>query len=457
MNEFFIILCYGILGFMTEGLGFLSRRSKDVLLCAISLLCLFAFFLDPISPLILAIWPLLTYACLQIDLKQKSRFASFIPALFSGVILLLFLLQKFRFVTISESISNTNLTTPVMIGFSFLMFQSIATFIDARNGSFVLPDLATFYKNSLLVPCLFAGPYARMTDLQAEKWARPQFHQMVMHFFLICLGLFKFALGGRLLGKDWLSGFPFGAGILEYANPLSVILLCSTALYLNFSGFSDIVVGCGRLLGFNVPANFQFPFLAQSAQDYWRNWHITLGAWFRDYVFLPLQMSLSRKAKGPWQKKSAQKLAIFTAFLLIGLWHGVTEKFVLWSVVNALLVTFSFRATKLIAINVLITFLLMSLVNALFLAPSIEIFLKLLDNLFSARILSFRDKDASDLFLVIFLLGLSSIGESIYNRFSVKEKFRPAGLICFWFATLALIYLAIEIGLGRAESIYVGI
>lgn len=207
------------------------------------------------------------------------------------------------------------------IGISFYTFQALTYVVDVYRDK--VPVQTSFYKLLLYVsmfPQLIAGPIVRYSDVCEQIEARTCTVQKaaggVVRF---CIGLLKktvlanFAgeLCEQLFGGDLTTLTVLGAwvGILAYAFQI----------YFDFSGYSDMAIGLGKIFGFDFPENFRYPYIARSINDFWRRWHITLSTFFRDYVYIPM---------GGNRKRWAVNMLV--VWLLTGLWHGASWNFVLW-------------------------------------------------------------------------------------------------------------------------------
>ncbi len=212
------------------------------------------------------------------------------------------------------------LTLP--IGISFYTFQAISYLIDVYRGTVPAQknyiSLATYIT---LFPQLIAGPIVRYTTVEEDLNSRK--HSLEG----ISSGIFRFAVG---LGKKVLIANLLGSFCTAYresAEP-SVIFAWFYAIsfalqiYFDFSAYSDMAIGMGRILGFRFLENFDYPFISKSITEFWRRWHISLGSWFRDYVYIPLG--------GNRVKPSRQIINILVVWCLTGLWHGAAWTFMAW-------------------------------------------------------------------------------------------------------------------------------
>ena len=208
------------------------------------------------------------------------------------------------------------------IGISFYTFQCISYAVDVYRGTVPAQrSLVNFGAYVCLFPQLIAGPIVRYADIagaldeRKTDWAD------------FATGLRRFLVG---LGKKVFLANQFGelTQLFRDSGEKSVLFYWLYALgftlqiYYDFSGYSDMAIGLGRVLGFRFPENFDYPYCSASITDFWRRWHKSLGSWFRDYVYIPL--GGNRVPTGLWVRN------ILTVWLLTGLWHGASWNFVLW-------------------------------------------------------------------------------------------------------------------------------
>ena len=235
-----------------------------------------------------------------------------------------FALENFNALT-GMSIPLLKLALP--IGISFYTFQSISYAVDVYRGDTKAQrNIIDFGAYVALFPQLIAGPIVRYVDIARELENRQESREDVAD------GLVHFLIG---LGKKVLIANPLGelCSIFRDSGEKSVLFYWLYAIafalhiYFDFSGYSDMAVGLGRLFGFRFPRNFDYPYISKSITEFWRRWHMTLGGWFRDYVYIPL--GGNRVSKGRWV------VNILVVWMLTGLWHGAAWNFVLWGLLFA--------------------------------------------------------------------------------------------------------------------------
>lgn len=212
------------------------------------------------------------------------------------------------------------------LGVSFFLFETITYVVDVYRGEQEpLDQFGNYLLYILFFPKLLAGPIVRYGEI-AGQIGNPDRKIAPTDF---AGGLFRFALG---LGKKILIADVLGNVVGQYfqADPYTnngltnlVILLASLMhIYFDFSGYSDMALGLARMMGFHLPENFNNPFTAGSITEFWRRWHITLGSWFRNYLYIPLG--------GNRNGRSRMLINLAIVFLLCGFWHGANWNYIVW-------------------------------------------------------------------------------------------------------------------------------
>lgn len=246
-----------------------------------------------------------------------------------AVILSLGFLAYFKYVDffIYNINAVTNLSIPLLkvtlpVGISFYTFQLLSYNIDVYRGNvpaqknFV--DLAAYIS---LFPQLIAGPIVRYSDVAAQLRNRKHSAEK------IAIGIRRFVIG---FSKKILLANTLGevCEIFKASDDKSVLFFWLYAIsfalhvYFDFSGYSDMAIGLGKMLGFDFMENFNYPYISKSITEFWRRWHISLGSWFRDYVYIPLGGSRVNKGRLLFN--------ILTVWMLTGFWHGANWNFILW-------------------------------------------------------------------------------------------------------------------------------
>ncbi len=221
-------------------------------------------------------------------------------------------------------IPNPNL--PLPIGISFFTFQSMSYTIDLyRRNIKVQKNPVSFAAFVTLFPQIVAGPIVRYEDIQNEIDNRSITEKMVgdgISRFITGLG--KKVLIANNIGMLWTEIKAMEYGSLSAVTAWLGILAFTFQIYFDFSGYSDMAVGLGKMMGFNFPENFNYPYMSHSISEFWRRWHITLGAWFRSYVYIPLG--------GNRKGLPRTVLNLFITWAVTGIWHGASWNFMLWGV-----------------------------------------------------------------------------------------------------------------------------
>ena len=217
------------------------------------------------------------------------------------------------------------------IGISFFTFQGLSYVIDVyREPKMVSHSFKKVLLYIAFFPQLIAGPIVRYSDIAVQlKTREHSVSEAASGARRFILGLAKKILLANLLG-ELVSSFRASADLSVLYYWLGAIAF-TLQIYYDFSGYSDMAIGLGRIFGFRFPENFQYPYLSGSITEFWRRWHISLGSWFRDYLYIPL---------GGNRKGSARQLLnILLVWLATGLWHGAAWNFVLWGLLYAVLLT----------------------------------------------------------------------------------------------------------------------
>ena len=267
--------------------------------------------------------------CDRSKYKNRLPLVSMILAIVWNMGLLLFFKYTNFFITNGNSIFDLNITPldlTLPIGISFYSFQTLSYVIDVYRGE-VKPqrnflNLATYVT---LFPQLIAGPIVRYQTIEDQLSGRKE------SLDKFARGVKRFAVG---LGKKVILANNIGALFEEISNTpqsdLSVagvwlgIIAFTFQIYFDFSGYSDMAIGLGKMFGFEFLENFNYPYISDSITEFWRRWHISLSTWFRDYVYIPLG--------GNRKGKLRQCVNIMIVWFLTGFWHGANWNFMIWGV-----------------------------------------------------------------------------------------------------------------------------
>lgn len=307
-----------------------NRSARNIVLLLASL-----FFYAWGEPVWIAAMIILTFIDFLIAKwveKKSSKFVIFLAVVLNLSVLFVVKYYDFFVSSINSAIkSNIPLLHISMpIGISFFTFQALTYVVDVYRGD---AKAQKNYGNLLLYismfPQLIAGPIVRYSDIDEQIQNRTETRQGFID------GMFRFSVGlGKKVFFANYAGNTATALLGDNFNGISTkalwigIVMFSLQLYFDFSGYSDMAIGLGKVFGFDYKENFNYPFIASSIQDFWRRWHISLTSFFRDYVYIP--MGGNRKH---------QFFNVLTIWMLTGLWHGANWNYVIWGLFFAILLT----------------------------------------------------------------------------------------------------------------------
>lgn len=311
---------------------------------AVLLVASYGFYMcwNPVFILLLVGSTLLDYVCaLKIAASPGSRRRRWLWLSLCGNLGLLGVFKYFNFFIASAAHLLTRIGIPysydalnivLPIGISFYTLQTLGYTVDVYRSR-LTPErhLGRFALYVAFFPQLVAGPIERASHLlpQLRVAQSPDLDRIASGLRLILWGLFK-----KVVIADRLAVFVNQVYQDPQAFSGSTLLLATYfftfQIYCDFSGYTDIAVGTGRIFGINLTQNFRLPYLATSIQDFWHRWHISLTTWFRDYVYYPMGGSRTSRT-GIWLRN------VLIVFLVSGLWHGASWTFVVWGLVHALL------------------------------------------------------------------------------------------------------------------------
>ncbi|MBO6053781.1 MAG: MBOAT family protein [Clostridia bacterium] len=320
-------LCYNALGKL------FGIRGKNIALFIFSLI--FYAWGEPIYVLLMVYSTLLDYTCgrmieageIKGSRKQKKAFLAVSLAGNLG------LLAVFKYLPMLVGTANTlfgaSFPLPEIalpIGISFYTFQTMSYSIDVYRGKVAAQhDIVNFGAYVAMFPQLIAGPIVRYEAVAAalnDRTETPEDFAAGARRFIV--GLAKKTLIANTMAQTADALFASSPSSLGALGAWTEIVEYTFQIFFDLSGYSDMAIGLGRMMGFRYPENFNYPYVASSLTDFWRRWHISMSSFFRDYVYIP--MGGSRVPKGRWI------FNIFAVWFLTGLWHGASWNFVLWGV-----------------------------------------------------------------------------------------------------------------------------
>ncbi|MCR4754676.1 MAG: MBOAT family protein [Lachnospiraceae bacterium] len=342
------------------------------------------------------------------------------------------------------------------IGISFYIFQAMSYTIDLYRGKTTLqrnlPDFALYVS---LFPQLIAGPIVIYNDIKDEIEDRSvSGDDMLYGIRRFCIGLGKKVIIANALAEAadgiWniVSEDPtkIGAGVAWFG-----MIAYTFQIFYDFSGYSDMAIGLGRMFGFHFKENFDCPYISGSIREFWRRWHISLSSWFRDYVYIPLG--------GSRVKKSRIYINLLIVFLLTGIWHGANYTFFVWGLIHGVLIVIericSSSKSKLripAFIGHIYTMLAVMIAWVFFRSDSISIAGKYISRLFAFGTYPNTVLNFCSMRIVIALVAavvIMGIFKKPYEKFNVKYKDNKAlSWVQYILLMLMLVYCIIQIVSG---------
>ena len=260
--------------------------------------------------------------------RSLSRRILIAAVIFNLSILAFFKYYDFLITGISRLLPATHLRPlglSLPVGISFYTFQSLSYVIDVYRGEVraaknpIIP--ATYVA---LFPQLVAGPIIRYDEIEGQLQGRRHSSTLAAEGIRrFSVGLAKKVLLANTAGELWQSfAQGFDAATADTAGVWLGVICYAYQIYFDFSGYSDMAIGLGKIFGFDFPENFNYPYISQSITEFWRRWHITLSSWFREYVYIPLG--------GNRRGRARTYLNLFIVWSLTGIWHGAGWNFLLW-------------------------------------------------------------------------------------------------------------------------------
>ncbi len=336
-----------------------------------------------------------------------------------------FIIENLALIPALSNLKPLGISLPV--GISFYTFQTMSYTLDVYLGEArVQKNIATFGSYVTMFPQLIAGPIVRYRDVDDALRERSHTLQNAADGIkrFLC-GLAKKVLLANTAGAFYES---FVQGVSDTPSVLGSwmgVIFFAFQIYFDFSGYSDMAIGLGRMMGFSFPENFNYPYISKSITDFWRRWHITLSTWFREYVYIPL--GGNRKGKG------RTFLNLLIVWFLTGLWHGASWNFVLWGLYFAviLIIEKAFLGRLLDKLPRFIShfyaIVLILFGWFIFIWCDLENPMQYLQSLFASPLVSgnaFYDFVRSLLFLAVLVVGSTKLPHKIYCKLCDKTIFK---------------------------------
>ena len=345
-------------------------------------------------------------------------------------------------------VNGINLAKIVLpIGISFFTFQSITYVLDTYRGQVKPMDKLTDYIVYIMMfPQLIAGPIVKYGDVEQQLRHRESPPSECLHgFYRFVIGLSKKVLVADVIAVQADAYFGSNLATLDMGTAWIGSLAYTMQLYFDFSGYSDMAIGLGKIMGFKFPENFDNPYTSRSITEFWRRWHKTLGAFIMSYLYIPL--GGNRKGKG------RTYLNLWICFLLSGLWHGAAWNFVLWGAFHGFFIVLEKllngkRETGNGKFSVLLTFLIVNLGWVLFRADNIAHAFDYYKVMFSFNFQGFSLDAGRQFYTVLILaflfsfLTLFPFGKKLEQAVFYKE-YGVAGHVVAWVLSLLLLFLCV--------------
>ena len=353
--------------------------------------------------------------------KIISKLLLFCSLIFNLGMLILFKYLNFFIENINlvlgTSLSLIYLTLP--LGISFYTFQTMSYTIDVYRGKIKAErNIINFGAYVCLFPQLIAGPIVKYLEIKNElKNRKIKVNQVEEGITEFIIGMGKKVLIANNIGLLWNEIQELGINYVSTPLLWLGIIAFSFQIYFDFSGYSSMAIGLGKMLGFDFPENFNFPYISRSITEFWRRWHITLGAWFKEYVYIPMG--------GNRLGKKRTVVNLFVVWFLTGFWHGAKYNFIIWGLYFFFLIVIE----KVFLMNYLNKYKIFSHIYAIvFIVFGWALFS--FEDLLSIKYL-FRMKFSLDfiyylrnyfLVIIIAILGSTKLINNIYERFIKKNK-----------------------------------
>ena len=315
------------------------KKFKNLVLLIASLI--FYAWGEPIYIFLMIFTTIFSYfSAILID-KYKNGKGSSLAIFILSVIMNLCVLCFFKyygfFIDNINNLFSMNINVkklPLPVGISFYTFQTLSYIIDVYLQKVpVQKNIISFSTYVTMFPQLVAGPIVKYGDINKQldnrKESLDKFGEGVSYFIR---GLSKKVLLANNIGLLWSNVKALSPDKLSILSAWLGILAFTFQIYFDFSGYSDMAIGLGKFFGFDLMENFNYPYISKSITEFWRRWHISLGSWFREYVYIPLGGN----------KKGALKQYrnLFIVWFLTGFWHGANWNFIIWGLYFGVLITF---------------------------------------------------------------------------------------------------------------------
>lgn len=397
---------------------------------------------------------------------QEERHTGAKVTMISAVVVNLLILGFFKYygflISTVNSITGLTLSAPELplpLGISFFTFSVLSYVFDVYRGrAEVQKNFLDFSLYVTFFAKVTSGPIVQYKDMAPQLRER----QMVPAKFGAGISMFLVGLAKKVLIADNL-GATFstisGLSTMSAGTAWLGMILYSLQLYFDFSGYSDMAIGLAKCFGFDFSANFDYPYLSASISEFWRRWHISLGAWFRDYVYIPLG--------GNRCSKHRQLINLAVVWLLTGLWHGSAWNFVLWGVYHGIFVILEKFVLKDIwpkvpkFLRIFVTTLLVFFGWVLFFSPSLSGAIHYYGQMFGAGHMGLFDGTFRYYFfgslrlLIVAFLGCGPIVRRIHQRLCYYKGGKLTYVSVIGFVLLLILCVAYMMSATYSSFLYV--
>lgn len=397
---------------------------------------------------------------------QEERHTGAKVTMISAVVVNLLILGFFKYygflISTVNSITGLTLSAPELplpLGISFFTFSVLSYVFDVYRGrAAVQKNFLDFSLYVTFFAKVTSGPIVQYKDMAPQLRER----QMVPAKFGAGISMFLVGLGKKVLIADNL-GATFsaisGLSTMSAGTAWLGMILYSLQLYFDFSGYSDMAIGLAKCFGFDFSANFDYPYLSASISEFWRRWHISLGAWFRDYVYIPLG--------GNRCSKERQLINLAVVWLLTGLWHGSAWNFVIWGVYHGIFVILEKFVLKDIwpkvpkFLRIFVTTLLVFIGWVLFFSPSLSGAIHYYGQMFGAGHMGLFDGTFRYYFfgslrlLIVAFLGCGPIVRRIHQRLCYYKGGKRTYVSVIGFVLLLILCVAYMMSATYSSFLYV--
>ncbi len=433
---------------------------KNAVMLAASLI--FYAWGEPVYILLMLLSILLNYVC-GLDIEEKRRVHQLCRrSLIFAVSINLLLLGFFKYYGFLLDTVNAVLPVdipyrelPLPVGISFYTFQALSYIIDVYRGT-VRPqkNLMYFALYISMFPQLIAGPIVRYVDIEAQLNHRTmnvrKFGSGAQYFIV---GFAKKVILANSAGQLFEQIFALQPGRFSVLTAWIGCGAYAFQIYFDFSGYSDMAVGLGRMFGFEFRKNFEYPYISRSITEFWRRWHISLGTWFREYVYIPLG--------GNRHGASRQIKNLLIVWMLTGLWHGSAWNFLFWGLYyGILLILEKFVWGSAVermspAVGHIYTLILVFIGWVFFFSPNIGYTFQYISAMFGPGASAFIDKQGmfyiltNWLLLLLAILGSSKRGSNVISHIidsfnTVRTRKAAAGVVYIGIFLISIVYMVTE-------------